>query len=79
MADYAWGEKIVKTRKEHRCFGCCRLFPAGTEMQRTVCVDDVIWTCYLCKTCAEITSELEWWDEYGQGDLREEAMRREEN
>ena len=71
--------KIVKTRKPHRCFGCARLFEAGTEMLKEEVVDDGMWTCYLCNTCASISNELEPWDEFGYSDLREEALEREGN
>lgn len=67
----------VATRKDHVCFGCGRKFPAGTAMTVDVVIDDGIWNCYLCDTCKEITLDMEPWDEFGHGDLRDEALERE--
>lgn len=67
----------VTTRKNHVCFGCGRIFPAGTKMTVDVVIDDSIWNCYLCSTCKEITLDMEPWDEFGHGDLRDEALERE--
>lgn len=71
--------KEVKTLKPHRCFGCSREFPKGTKMKFEVWVDEgSAYNSYLCKTCQEVESELAnefgGWIEYGEGDLREEAI-----
>lgn len=71
------GQKIVKTRKDHVCFGCGRNFPSGTSMERSCVIDGSLWTCYLCPTCQEITSLMKYEDEYGFGDLREYALDKE--
>lgn len=68
------GQKTVKTRKDHVCFGCGRNFPKGTLMERSCVVDNGLWTCYLCKSCQKASSELNWKDEYGFGELRERAL-----
>lgn len=71
------GRQIVKTRKDHVCFGCGRNFPKGTQMERSFVVDDRPWTCYLCPTCQEISASMKYGDEYGFGELREDALRKE--
>lgn len=71
------GRKIVTTKKPHICFGCSREFPKRTKMERSYVVDRTVWTCYLCPTCIEITSLMRWGDEFGYGDLREEALEKE--
>ena len=76
MADTI-GRKIVVIRKPHICFGCGRKFPKGTKMERSCVVDGTAWTCYLCPTCIEITSLIHWCDDFGYGDLREEALEKE--
>jgi len=54
--------KFVRTRKEHRCFGCCRKFPPKTDMYYTVCVNDgEFGTAYWCDICKE---EVETWPEW---------------
>lgn len=68
------GIKIVKTRKPHICFGCAREFPTGTIMERSFVTDEKPWTCYLCPSCQEVKQHLEWNDEFGYGELREEAL-----
>lgn len=74
------GRKIVLTRKPHICFGCGREFPKGTNMERSCVVDGrEAWTCYLCQTCIDISSEMRYDYEFGYGDLREEALKRENN
>ena len=76
MADTI-GRKIVTTKKQHICFGCGRKFPKGTKMERSCIVDGTAWTCYLCPTCIEITSLMHLGDDFGYGELREEALERE--
>lgn len=71
------GQKTVKTRKDHVCFGCGRNFPKGSLMERSCVVDNGLWTCYLCSTCQKISASLKYGDEYGFGDLREYALEKE--
>ena len=69
------GTKIVTTRKPHVCFGCARKFPEKTKMQRDCVVDGgTAWTCYLCMTCLGISKSMYRGDEFGFGDLHEEAL-----
>lgn len=71
------GQKTVKTRKDHVCFGCGRNFSKGTLMERSCVIDsDGIWTCFLCPTCKKISASLKYGDEFGFGELREEALRK---
>jgi hypothetical protein len=75
--------KTVHTRKPHVCFGCGREFPKGTMMESQGVKDGgTVFTCYLCDTCNDITNRMSFGDDYGFGDLRDEAeeeenMRRE--
>lgn len=69
--------RFVKVKKDRVCFGCGRIFPAGTKMKCDAVVDDSLWSCYLCATCEGIASEMDWWDEFGHGDLRDDALKRE--
>ena len=69
------GQKTVKTRKDHVCFGCGRNFPKGSLMERSCVVDNGLRTCYLCSACQKVSASLKYGDEYGFGDLREEALR----
>lgn len=73
------GQKTVKTRKDHVCFGCGRNFSKGTSMERSCVIDnDGIWTCFLCPTCQKISASLKYGDEFGFGDLREYALKKED-
>ena len=71
----AIGRKMVTTRKPHTCFGCGRSFPKGTRMEKCLVVDGgYAWSCYLCKTCVNVSQELDYGDEYGFSELRERAL-----
>lgn len=72
--DEVIGRRMVKIRKPHVCFGCGREFPAGSQMEKSFVVDYDPWTCYLCTTCQKASMELNWYDEYGFGELRERAL-----
>lgn len=70
--------KRVMTRKLHICFGCGREFDPPAKMVSAACTDcGTVYSYYLCKTCDDIVSEIQYDDEYGYGDLREEALERE--
>ena len=67
--------KTVTTRKPHICFGCGRKFEPPCKMVSAAFLDGgTVSNYYLCQTCEEIVSKMEWYDEYGFGDLREEAF-----
>jgi hypothetical protein len=47
--------KVVTTRKKHRCFSCCRLFPEGTKLNYYVgIVEGDFSAVYSCNTCAKL-------------------------
>jgi hypothetical protein len=53
----------VKTRKGHRCVGCGRRLPSGTEMKiNKYVMEDEIRNDYWCKTCQKYA------DKYMQGE-----------
>lgn len=59
------GDKTVKIRKPHRCFGCRRPFPVGTTMRKTDTEDGgSISTCYHCAVCSEIQSLTDFYDDW---------------
>lgn len=66
--------KIVKTKKDHFCFGCGRKFESGTEMRRSVVVDYNIWNFYLCKTCQTVLERDKEIVSFAFGGLRSEAL-----
>ena len=48
----------VKTRKAHRCWGCARMFPAGTKMDTVTSTDcGKIFTGYWCDVCQHVWAE----------------------
>lgn len=51
-------DKIVTTRKSHKCDACGRLFPAGTKMNTQVNVYDGIQTWRSCMTCYTLMLEF---------------------
>ena len=61
-------EKIVKTRKPHKCCVCEKKFPKGEKMlmQRAI-VEDMGWgSCYICLPCIE-----QWLEESGRVDVED--------
>lgn len=69
-------QRIVKTRKPRRCFGCLASITVGSKAERTTYVDGgEIYTNYLCEDCMEFSKTLpdEYWADgcYYEGDLRE--------
>lgn len=44
----------AKTRKPHRCFGCAKEYPAGSDMINAAYADGgTVDSCYWCNTCRE--------------------------
>lgn len=42
----------VKTRKEHKCHGCCEIIPVGANVYSQTNIDDgVAYTLYICDDC----------------------------
>jgi hypothetical protein len=63
-------DKSVKTRKEHDCWGCMKIFPKGTIMNRqTNSNDGIIESIYWCESCEKLLSTLEPFEEIGYGDF----------
>ena len=50
-------DKIVKTRKKHKCSACGRIFEKGTKMRTQVNTLDGIQTWRECPTCQELLSK----------------------
>ena len=66
--------KEVKIRKPHVCFGCGREFNPPARMHYIVYVDMGLESYYACQSCAKIIQKMRYDDEFGYGDLREEAL-----
>ena len=53
-------DKLVKSRKPHRCWMCGRVFPVGTEMHYQVnTYEERLNTVYTCVTCQELLSHFQ--------------------
>lgn len=67
-------QKTVKTRKEHRCFGCARKFPKGAQMEKIDNADEgTIHSSYWCDVCtAYWTEHMQDGEEIMYGDLKGE-------
>ena len=54
----------MKTRKDHRCFGCDRRLPAGTKMSRVNYADEGrLTTEYWCQVCNRYWQEFMRYDD----------------
>ena len=67
-------QRIVKTRKSHRCFGCLEMIPTGSNVLRSTITDGgEIYANYLCKDCMAFSKTLpsDYWVDgcYHEGDL----------
>jgi len=69
---HIFGAKVVKTRKPHRCHGCLRRFPAGSQLNRVTGTDGgQAWSTYWCSVCQ--TAVQEWGlhgDDAGEGEMK---------
>jgi hypothetical protein len=74
LMSYILKNKLVETRKEHRCWGCEERFQKGSEMRNVVSVDSSreIMSAYYCEKCSDFIDSLpndEFEDGIGFGDL----------
>lgn len=54
--------KVVKIRKARYCFGCCRKFEKGSQMECQVNVDGGdIGSIYSCLTCVKLYVKFQDW------------------
>ena len=65
--------RMVTNRKPHKCWGCTRTMPPGTEMQVVVTVDsrefaEARW-CLVCQAVLD-NGTYEYDDQFGFGDMR---------
>jgi len=63
----------VKTRKPHKCFGCCRIFPKGTTMEFSVDVDmGSAFNSYLCNDCLDfMRKHIDYFEDgFSQGEVK---------
>ena len=49
--------KKVKVRKDHRCQGCRIMFPKGSIMYYTKCLDDGFYEFYDCQDCKDYITQ----------------------
>ena len=65
--------KTVKTRKDHICWGCDKIYPPGSYMGCVSQADEgTVWTVYWCQICTEYISRSRYWDHndvYGRGEI----------
>lgn len=50
-------DKVVRTRKPHKCWGCLREFPKGTRMWLNVIDEKPLTAYYYCMTCDKLMQE----------------------
>ena len=78
MADF-YNERVInKTRKEHKCFGCCKKFPIGSTVIYISGVYEGNFNAYyLCDECDEYITEYPdiARDGYEEGEIGD-AMKR---
>ena len=55
-------KKVVQTRKPHFCWGCTNEIPSGSFVERTVCIDEIIISCYWCSVCSLVWDNLDYHD-----------------
>jgi len=55
-------DKLVITRKKHRCSACGRVFEKGTKMQTQVNTGDGIQVWRTCPTCTELLTK--YWSKF---------------
>lgn len=53
---------VVKTRKNHKCFGCRAIIPKGTKLEVITLVEDDIYRIRTCEVCKEFEKLLKAWE-----------------
>lgn len=80
MSDFYSEHQVKKTRKDHKCLGCCEKISKGSTAFYTVGTnDDGLHDYYLCVPCREYLDRnpMESGDFWCEGDLGD-ARRQEE-
>ena len=67
-------DKIVTTRKKHRCNACGRMFEAGTKMRTQVNTSDGLITWRECPTCQILLSKYRDYFEDSDGICNENCV-----
>ncbi len=67
MSEFQTVIRVKKTRKEHRCFICCRKIPKGFSAIHYKGKADDFYDDYLCNTCQKLVEEFpdsvqDWWE-----------------
>lgn len=79
MIDILRTVHIEKTRKPHKCFGCSRIINPPARMTLVATAQDgTAYTDYFCSTCQIIRGNSYPWDEFSEGQLRDAALKLEE-
>ena len=53
----------VKTRKEHKCWGCTEAIPIGSTVMRVTCADcGQISSVHYCDRCEKFLATLQSWE-----------------
>ena len=69
------GQKIVKTRKQQMCWGCCGIIETGSSALHNVTVDEYgFLSSYWCTTCQVIIGNIGQYDKnegFAEGELKE--------
>jgi len=63
--------KNVITRKPHRCWGCAKTYPSGSNMSAVSCAEGgTVETIYWCPTCIEYMHRyFDYGDDINFGDI----------
>ena len=71
MYYYSLPQKIVKTTKKHRCWGCDKVFEKGSLMLKDagIHIGEGFWNGWFCEKCASFikTKSSFDWSDYQDG------------
>lgn len=63
MSNFQIVTKINKTRKPHKCFGCCEIIESGSKVRKTSgCDDGRMYAVYWCPTCCAVMDTMDTYD-----------------